>query len=100
MSREDLLNVTLNITRRRVVQKSLNYVRRKLSAYFTSYKRQSAHPPYCTAPSAIGDFAKANNHATAAQLARRLLELDSDPKFAGQVSHAIGYRIFAASKDT
>jgi coatomer protein complex subunit alpha (xenin) len=36
--------------------------------------------------SAIGVFAKANNHATAANFARRLLELNPDPKIVAQVS--------------
>lgn len=36
--------------------------------------------------SAINVFAKANNHATAAKFARRLLELGPDPKIVAQVS--------------
>jgi hypothetical protein len=35
--------------------------------------------------SAINVFAKANNHATAAKFARRLLELNPDPKIVAQV---------------
>lgn len=35
--------------------------------------------------SAINAFAKANNHATAAKFARRLLELNPDPKIVAHV---------------
>jgi coatomer subunit alpha len=35
--------------------------------------------------SAMGVFSKANNHATAAKFARRLIELNPDPKIVAQV---------------
>lgn len=37
--------------------------------------------------SAINVFAKANNHATAAKFAKRLLELNPDPKIVAQVGY-------------
>lgn len=87
MSREYLLGVTLEIERRRVAQEEPDNVRRslELAAYFTSCKLQPAHLQIALR-SAIGVFAKANNHATAAKFARRLLELNPDPKIVAQVS--------------
>ncbi len=86
MAREYLLGVTLEIERRRVAQEDPDNVRRslELAAYFTHCKMQPAHLQIALR-SAIGVFAKANNHATAAKFARRLLDLNPDPKIVAQV---------------
>lgn len=63
------------------VQRSL-----ELAVYFTHCSLQPAHLQIALR-SAIGLFAKANNHATAAKLARRLLELNPDPKIVAQVGN-------------
>lgn len=62
------------------VQRSL-----ELAAYFTHCQLQPAHMQIALR-SAIGVFAKANNHASAAKFARRLLDLNPDPKIVAQVS--------------
>ena len=87
MAREYLLGVTIEIERRRVAQEDPDNVKRslELAAYFTHCKLQPAHLQIALR-SAIGVFAKANNHATAAKFARRLLELNPDPKIVAQVS--------------
>ena len=87
MSREYLLGVSLELERRRVAQENPDNVRRslELAAYFTHCKLQPAHLQIALR-SAIGVFAKANNHATAAKFARRLLDLNPDPKIVAQVS--------------
>lgn len=86
LAREYLLGVTLEIERRRVAQEDPDNVRRslELAAYFTHCKLQPAHLQIALR-SAIGVFAKANNHATAAKFARRLLDLNPDPKKVAQV---------------
>lgn len=56
----------------------------ELAAYFTHCKLQPPHLQIALR-SAIGVFAKANNHATSAKLARKLLELNPDPKIVAQV---------------
>ena len=56
----------------------------ELAAYFTHCRMQPPHLQIALR-SAIGAFAKANNHATAAKLARRLLDLNPDPKIVAQV---------------
>ena len=86
LAREYLLGVTLEIERRRVAQEDPDNVRRSLefAAYFTHCKLQPAHLQIALR-SAIGVFAKANNHATAAKFARRLLDLNPDPKKVAQV---------------
>lgn len=56
----------------------------ELAAYFTHCHMQPPHVQIALR-SAIGVFAKANNHATAAKFARRLLELNPDPKIVAQV---------------
>ena len=87
LAREYLLGVTIEIERRRVAQEDPDNVKRslELAAYFTHCKLQPAHLQIVLR-SAIGVFTKANNHATAAQFARRLLELNPDPKIVAQVS--------------
>jgi coatomer protein complex subunit alpha (xenin) len=85
-TREYLLGVSLELERRRVAEAEPNSVKRslELAAYFTHCKLQPAHCQIALR-SAIGVFAKANNHATSAKFARRLLELNPDPKIAAQV---------------
>ncbi len=56
----------------------------ELAAYFTHCTLQPTHLQIALR-SAIGVFAKANNHATAAKFARRLLDLNPDPKIVAQV---------------
>ena len=56
----------------------------ELAAYFSHCQLQPPHMQIALR-SAIGVFAKANNHATAAKFARRLLELNPDPKIVSQV---------------
>ena len=86
MAREYLLGVSIELERRRVAQEDPDNVRRslELAAYFTHCQLQPAHMQIALR-SAIGVFAKANNHATAAKFARRLLDLNPDPKIVAQV---------------
>ncbi|EPS97096.1 hypothetical protein FOMPIDRAFT_102011 [Fomitopsis schrenkii] len=90
MSREYLLGVSLEIERRRVTKDEPNNVRRslELAAYFTHCKLAPPHLQIALR-SAIGVFAKANNHVTAARFARRLLELNPDPKIVAQARQRI-----------
>lgn len=85
-TREYLLGVTLELERRRVVEAESSNVKRnlELAAYFTHCKLQPPHLQIALR-SAISVFAKANNHATSAKFARRLLELNPDPKIVAQV---------------
>lgn len=57
----------------------------ELAAYFASCKLQPPHQQLALR-SAINVFSKANNHASAAKFARRLIDLNPDPKIAQQVS--------------
>ena len=86
MAREYLLGVSIELEKRRITQEDPDNVRRslELAAYFTHCQMQPAHLQIALR-SAIGAFAKANNHATAAKFARRLLELNPDPKIVAQV---------------
>jgi len=90
LAREYLLGVTVEIERRRVAQEEPDNVRRslELAAYFTHCQMQPAHLQIALR-SAIGVFARANNHATAAKFARRLLELNPDPKIVAQARQRI-----------
>ncbi|KAL6302657.1 coatomer WD associated region-domain-containing protein [Sparassis latifolia] len=89
-SREYLLGVTLELERRRVAQEEPDNVRRslELAAYFTHCQLQPPHMQIALR-SAISVFAKANNHVTAARFARRLLELNPDPKIIAQARQRI-----------
>ncbi|KAI5120086.1 hypothetical protein M0805_001242 [Coniferiporia weirii] len=89
-TREYLLGVSLELERRRVAEAEPGNVKRslELAAYFTHCKLQPAHLQIALR-SAIGVFAKANNHATSAKLARRLLELNPDPKIVAQARQRI-----------
>ena len=90
MAREYLLAVSIELERRRILQEDPDNVRRnlELAAYFAHCQLQPSHMQLALR-SAIGVFAKANNHSSAARFARRLLELNPDPKIVAQV------RIFA-----
>ncbi|OBZ67767.1 Coatomer subunit alpha [Grifola frondosa] len=90
LSREYLLGVTLELERRRVAQEEPENIRRslELAAYFTHCQMQPPHLQIALR-SAIGVFAKANNHATAAKFARRLLDLNPDPKIVAQARQRI-----------
>ncbi|KIJ61628.1 hypothetical protein HYDPIDRAFT_31228 [Hydnomerulius pinastri MD-312] len=89
-AREYLLGVSIELERRRIAQDEPDNVRRslELAAYFTHCQLQAPHMQIALR-SAIGVFAKANNHATAAKLARRLLELNPDPKIVAQARQRI-----------
>lgn len=86
-AKEYLLGVSIELERRRVVEQEPDNVRRnlELAAYFTHCQLQPSHVQIALR-SAIGAFAKANNQAHAARFARRLLELNPDPKIVAQVS--------------
>ncbi|EGN92902.1 hypothetical protein SERLA73DRAFT_65083 [Serpula lacrymans var. lacrymans S7.3] len=89
-AREYLLGVSIELERRRVAQHEPENVRRslELAAYFAHCKLQPPHMQIALR-SAIGVFAKANNHATAAKFARRLLDLNPDPKIVAQARQRI-----------
>ncbi|THH32069.1 hypothetical protein EUX98_g2109 [Antrodiella citrinella] len=90
LGREYLVGVSLELERRRVAQEDPDNLQRsmELAAYFTHCQLQPAHMQIALR-SAIGVFAKANNHATAAKFARRLLELNPDPKIVAQARQRI-----------
>ena len=85
-AREYLLGTSMELERRRVAQENPENVQRslELAAYFTHCQLQPPHMQIALR-SAIGVFAKANNHAHAGRFARRLLELNPDPKIVAQV---------------
>ena len=85
-AREYLLGVSIELERRRVAEEEPENVQRnlELAAYFTQCRLQAPHLQIALR-SAIGAFAKANNQAHAARFARRLLELNPDPKIVAQV---------------
>jgi coatomer subunit alpha len=85
-AREYLLGVSMELERRNVAQENPDNVQRslELAAYFARCRLQPPHLQIALR-SAIQVFSKANNHATAAKLARRLLELNPDPKIVAQV---------------
>jgi coatomer subunit alpha len=87
-TREYLLGVSIELERRRITQDDPDNVKRslELAAYFTHCQLQPPHMQIALR-SAIGVFAKANNHATAARFAKRLLDLNPDPKIVSQVGH-------------
>jgi coatomer protein complex subunit alpha (xenin) len=86
-AREYLLGVSIETERRRIVQEEPENVARglELAIYFAHCQLQPAHLQIALR-SAIGVLAKANNNATAAKLARKLLDLNPDQKIAAQVS--------------
>lgn len=84
-AKEYLLGVSIELERRRVVEQEPDNIRRnlELAAYFTHCQLQPSHVQIALR-SAIGAFVKANNQAHAARFARRLLELNPDPKIVAQ----------------
>jgi coatomer protein complex subunit alpha (xenin) len=84
--REYLLGVSIELERRRVAQEDPDNAKRilELAAYFTHCQLQPPHLQIALR-SAITAFAKANNHAHAAKFARRLIELNPDPRIVAQV---------------
>ncbi|THH00976.1 hypothetical protein EW026_g1619 [Hermanssonia centrifuga] len=90
LAREYLLGVSIELERRRVAQEEPDNVRRslELAAYFTHCQMQPPHLQIALRR-AISEFAKANNHATAAKFARRLLDLNPDPKIVAQARQRI-----------
>jgi len=89
-AREYLLGVSIELERRRIAQDDPDNIPRslELAAYFTHCTLQAPHMQIALR-SAINVFAKANNHATAAKFARRLLELNPDPKIVAQARQRI-----------
>ncbi|KAI0064361.1 coatomer subunit alpha-2 [Artomyces pyxidatus] len=89
-AREYLLGVSIELERRRVAQEQPDSVQRslELAAYFTHCKLQPPHMQIALR-SAIQVFTKANNTATAAKFARRLLDLNPDPKIVAQARQRI-----------
>lgn len=87
MAREYILGVSIELERRRVVEQDPDNVKRnlELAAYFTHCQMQPPHLQIALR-SAMGNFSKANNHASAAKFARRLIDLNPDPKIVAQVN--------------
>ncbi|KAI0301648.1 coatomer subunit alpha-2 [Multifurca ochricompacta] len=81
LARDYLLGVSIELERRRAAQEEPDNVRRglELAAYFTHCQLQPPHLQIALR-SAIQVFAKAGNAGTAAKFARRLLDLNPDPK--------------------
>ncbi|KAH7903955.1 COPI alpha subunit C-terminus-domain-containing protein, partial [Hygrophoropsis aurantiaca] len=90
--KENMSSASIELERRRVAQEKPDNVtvRRglELAAYFTHSQLQSPHM-LIALRSAIGVFVKANNHATALKFARRLLDLNPDPKPVAQARQRI-----------
>ncbi|KAF8496519.1 coatomer subunit alpha-2 [Russula emetica] len=80
-AREYLLGVSIELMRRRVAQEEPENVRRglELAAYFTHCQLQPPHLQIALR-SAMQVFTKAGNAGTAAKFARKLLDLNPDPK--------------------
>ncbi|KZT25720.1 coatomer subunit alpha-2 [Neolentinus lepideus HHB14362 ss-1] len=89
-AREYLLGVSIELERRQVIAEDPENTKRnlELAAYFTHCKLQPPHLRIALR-SAILIFSKANNNGTAAKFARRLLELDPDPKVAANARQRI-----------
>ena len=87
---EYLLGTSIELEHRRVAQENSENIQRSLAlaAYFTHCQLQPSHLQIALR-SAIGVFAKANNHAHAGRFAKRLLELKPDPKIVAQVSRVL-----------
>ena len=85
-TREYLLGVSIELERRRVAQEEPDNVRRglELAAYFTHCQLQPPHLQIALR-SAIQVFTKAGNASTAAKFARKLLDLNPDPKIVSLV---------------
>jgi len=80
-AREYLLGVSIELERRRVGQEEPDDIERglELAAYFTHCQLQPAHMQIALR-NASQVFTKAGNAGTAAKFARKLLDLNPDPK--------------------
>jgi coatomer protein complex subunit alpha (xenin) len=80
-AREYLLGVSIELERRRVGQEEPDNVRRglELAAYFTHCQLQPPHLQIALRSASLV-FTKAGNAGTAAKFARKLLDLNPDPK--------------------
>ncbi|TFY69325.1 hypothetical protein EVG20_g3199 [Dentipellis fragilis] len=89
-AREYLLGVSIELERRRLMTAEPDNVRRglELAAYFTHCKLQPPHMRIALR-SAMQVFTKANNSATTAKFAQRLLDLNPDPKLVAQARQRI-----------
>ena len=87
LAREYMLGISIELERRRVVDQNPDNVKRslELAAYFTHCHMQPPHMQIALR-SAMGTFSKVNNHASAAKFARRLIDLNPDPKIVAQVN--------------
>jgi len=85
-AREYLLGVSIELERRRVAQEEPDNIKRglELAAYFTHCQLQPPHLRIAMR-SAIQVFTKAGNSGSAAKFARKLLDLDPDPKIVSMV---------------
>lgn len=86
-AREYLLGVSIELERRRGAQEEPDNVKRglELAAYFTHCQLQPPHLQIALR-SAIQVFTKAGNAGTAAKFARKLLDLNPDPRVVSLVS--------------
>jgi len=80
-TREYLLGVSMELERRRVAQEDPENVTRglELAAYFTHCQLQPTHLQIALR-SAMQVFTKAGNAGSAANFARKLLDLNPDPR--------------------
>lgn len=89
--KEYIIGLTLETERRKLVAEQPDQVARnlELAAYFTHCALQTSHVQLALR-SAMSVFSKAQNHATAAVFARRLIDTNpSDTKVITQVSSFI-----------
>ncbi|KAI9441289.1 coatomer subunit alpha-2 [Lactarius indigo] len=89
-AREYLLGVSIELERRRVAQEEPDNIKRglELAAYFTHCQLQPPHLRIAMR-SAIQVFTKAGNSGSAAKFARKLLDLDPDPKIVSMARQRI-----------
>ncbi|KAH9973798.1 coatomer subunit alpha-2 [Lactifluus volemus] len=90
MAREYLLGVSIELERRRAAQEEPENVSRglELAAYFSHCQLQPLHLQIALR-SAILVFTKAGNAGTAAKFARKLLDLNPDPKIVSMARQRI-----------
>jgi coatomer protein complex subunit alpha (xenin) len=89
-AREYLLGVSIELERRRVATEEPDNVKRglELAAYFTHCQLQPPHLRIAMR-SAIQVFTKAGNSGSAGKFARKLLDLDPDPKIVSMARQRI-----------
>jgi coatomer subunit alpha len=85
-AREYLLGVSIELERRRVAQEEPENVRRglELATYFSHCQLQPPHLQIALR-SVMQVFTRAGNAGTAAKFARKLLDLNPDPKIVSLV---------------